>query len=133
VAEANVAKAAPAADQVKLALERTFLAHERTLMAWVRTATSLITFGFALYKFFYYVHQNRPPTLGEELFGARTYGLCMMGFGVATLVVATLQHRQQMKVLRGLYPEVPLSLSYVLAGLMGALGLIAFTAALFRL
>jgi hypothetical protein len=38
-----------------------------------------------------------------------------------------------MKALRGLYPEAPMSLSFVLAGLMGALGLIAFTAALFRL
>lgn len=133
MAEQTVARAAPAADQVKLALERTFLAHERTQMAWVRTATSLITFGFALYKFFYYVHQDKPPTHGEELFGARTYGLCMMGFGVATLVVATLQHRQQMAALRGLYPEAPRSLSLVLAGLMGTLGLIAFVAALFRL
>jgi putative membrane protein len=133
VAEATPVKAAPANDQVKLALERTFLAHERTLMAWIRTATSLITFGFALYKFFYYVHQDKAPTHGEELFGARTYGLCMMGFGVATLLVATLQHRLQMKALRGLYPEAPLSLSFVLAGLMGVLGLIAFAAALFRL
>lgn len=120
-------------DQVKLALERTFLAQERTLMAWVRTATSLITFGFALYRFYHFVHQDRPPTQGEELFGARTYGLCMMGFGVATLVVATLQHRQQIKALRGLYPEAPMSLSLVLAGLMGALGAIAFTVGLFRL
>ena len=126
------AKPAAGADQVKLGLERTFLAHERTLMAWVRTATSMITFGFALYKFFYYVHQDRPATRGEELLGGRTYGLCMMGFGVATLVVATLQHRQQTKALRGLFPEAPPSLSYVLAGLMGALGLIAFATALFR-
>jgi putative membrane protein len=132
VTEDSTAKAAPGADQVKLALERTFLAHERTLMAWVRTATSLITFGFALYKFFMYLHQERPPTHGEELFGARTYGLCMIGFGVATLVVATLQHRQQMKTLRGQFPEAPMSLSFVLAGLMGVLGLIAFTAGLFR-
>ncbi|MDR3557688.1 MAG: DUF202 domain-containing protein [Syntrophobacteraceae bacterium] len=36
----------------QLALERTILAHERTLMGWVRTSTSLITFGFTLYKFF---------------------------------------------------------------------------------
>lgn len=124
---------APPPDQVKLALERTFLAHERTLLAWVRTATSLITFGFGLYKFFYFVHQDRPATRGEELFGARTYGLCMMGLGVAALVVASVQHRQQMKAFRGHYPEAPMSLSFVLAGLMAALGLIAFTAGLFRL
>lgn len=120
-------------DQLKLALERTFLAHERTLMAWIRTSTSLITFGFALYKFFQESHRNRPPTHGEELFGARFYGLTMMGFGVATLVVAGLQHRRQTSALRGMFPEAPMSLSYVLTGLMGALGVIAFTAALFRL
>lgn len=131
--EESSLKPVAGADQVKLALERTFLAHERTLMAWVRTATSLITFGFTLYKFFYYTHQERPPTHGEDLFGARTYGLCMMGFGVATLLIATLQLRQQMKILRNLYPEAPMSLTLILAGLMGALGLIAFTAGLFRL
>jgi putative membrane protein len=36
----------------RLAVDRTRLAHERTLMAWVRTATSLISFGFSVYKFF---------------------------------------------------------------------------------
>ncbi len=36
----------------RLSYERTFLAHERTLMAWVRTSSSLITFGFSIYKFF---------------------------------------------------------------------------------
>jgi len=36
----------------KLAVDRTRLAYERTLMAWIRTATSLITFGFTIYKFF---------------------------------------------------------------------------------
>ena len=35
----------------RLAVDRTRLAHERTLMAWVRTATSLISFGFTIYKF----------------------------------------------------------------------------------
>ncbi|MFO0821791.1 MAG: DUF202 domain-containing protein [Gemmataceae bacterium] len=126
-------RAVPQQTRLNCRLRRTFRAHERTLMAWIRTATSLITFGFALYKFFYYVHQDRPPTHGEELFGSRTYGLCMMGFGVATLLVASVQHRQQMRALRQFYPEAPMSLSFVLAGLMGALGLIAFTAGLFRL
>ena len=32
-------------------MDRTRLAYERTLMAWVRTATSLISFGFTIYKF----------------------------------------------------------------------------------
>ena len=133
MAEATLLKTTPAADQVKLALERTFLAYERTMMAWNRTATSMITFGFALYKFFYYLHQEKPPTHGEQIFGARTYGLCIMAIGVFTLVVATWQHRQQLKALRVLYPEAPMSLSFVLAALMGTLGVIAFTVGIFRL
>ena len=43
----------------KLAIERTRLAHERTLMAWVRTATSLISFGFTIYKFFEYLRESQ--------------------------------------------------------------------------
>jgi uncharacterized membrane protein YidH (DUF202 family) len=38
--------------QTRLALERTRVAYDRTMMAWIRTATSLITFGFGVYKFF---------------------------------------------------------------------------------
>jgi putative membrane protein len=133
VAEATPIKAAPAADQVKLALERTFLAYERTMMAWNRTATSMITFGFALYKFFFYLHQEKPPTHGEQIFGARTYGVCIMAIGVFILVIATWQHRQQLKALRTLYPEAPLSLSLVLAVTMAILGVIALTFGVFRL
>jgi len=120
-------------DQTHLALERTFLAYERTLMAWIRTATSMITFGFALYKFFFYMHKERTPTLSEEIFGARTYGLCMMGFGVIALALAAWQHRQQMRALRNVYPDAPRSLSLVLAGLIAGLGVLGLTAGAFRL
>lgn len=36
----------------RLSIENTRLAIERTVMAWVRTGTSMITFGFTIYKFF---------------------------------------------------------------------------------
>ena len=39
MAEPTPVKATPPADQLKLALERTFLAYERTLMAWIRTSS----------------------------------------------------------------------------------------------
>jgi putative membrane protein len=133
VAEATSVKTTPAPDQVKLALERTFLAYERTLMAWIRTSTSMITFGFALYKFFFFLHQDKPPSEGEHLFGARIYGLCIMGIGVLALVLATWQHRQQLKALEGHYPEAPRSLSLLIAALVGSLGVVAFTFAVFRL
>jgi hypothetical protein len=57
----------------KLAIERTRLAHERTLMAWVRTATSLISFGFSVYKFFQYLSESQgaPPERGNWATGVR--------------------------------------------------------------
>ena len=58
-------------DQVHLALERTYLAHERTLMAWVRTATSLITFGFSIYKFFAFEAKAKNITVVIENSGHR--------------------------------------------------------------
>lgn len=36
----------------RLAFDRTRAAYDRTMMSWIRTATSLITFGFTVYKFF---------------------------------------------------------------------------------
>lgn len=133
MAEAVPITAIPAADQTKLALMRTFLAHERTLMAWIRTSTSMITFGFALYRFFFYLHQDKPPSHGEQVFGARMYGLCIMGIGVLTLVLATWQHRQQLKSLQVYYVDAPSSLSFVIAALVGSLGVVAFLFAIFRL
>ena len=45
--------------RTKLAFQRTFLAHERTQMAWVRTSLSLIPFGFAIAKFYQFLHETQ--------------------------------------------------------------------------
>jgi putative membrane protein len=131
---ANEAGTNPAAapDQVQLAVDRTFLAYERTLMAWIRTATSLITFGFTLYKFFEYVQGSEHARLVDQLLGPRMYGLIMIALGVLTLAVATWQHRHNLKRLGAHYPELPVSLSALLAVLIAGLGILAFTAALLR-
>ena len=75
-----------------LALERTRLAHERTLMAWVRTATSLISFGFTIYKAFEYLRQ-RQPDVAHGVLGPRNFALVLIGLGIGALVLATVQHR----------------------------------------
>lgn len=118
-------------DQLQLALERTFLAHERTLMAWVRTATSLITFGFTMYKYFYYLHEQDPARHPQRLLGARTYGMLMITVGLVTLALAAWQHRQQVTHLRMQYRHAPMSLSLLVAVLIAGLGLIAIVAAAF--
>jgi len=115
-----------------LALERTYLAHERTLMAWTRTATSLITFGFTLYKFFEYLHERGEVVKTSQLFGARTFGLIMIGIGVVTLVVASAQHYLQMKQLRAHYPNAPFSLALLLAGLIACLGILGLVTGIFH-
>lgn len=131
MAQDPVMNPAPGPDQVQLALERTYLAYERTLMAWVRTATGLITFGFTLYKFFFYLREQEPEKHAEQLIGPRTYGLVMMGLGVFTLAAAAWQHRQQTKRLRTQY-AAPFSLSLVLAAFIAVLGILGFVAAVLR-
>jgi putative membrane protein len=114
-----------------LATDRTRLAHDRTLMAWVRTSTSLISFGFTIYKFFQYLQQQQGAPR-EGLLGPRQYGTLMIIIGIVALFFATLQHRRDMKTLRVHYPEVPYSLATLLAGLISILGVLALLAVIFR-
>lgn len=112
-------------DATKLALDRTRLAHDRTLLAWVRTATSLISFGFTIYKFFQYLREKEPGLAGDGLLGPRGFALLMIGIGLTALTLATLQHRQDMQALRREYGQVvPRSLSTVLAALIALLGVL---------
>lgn len=115
----------------QLAVDRTRLAHERTLMAWVRTATSLISFGFTIYKFFQYLREQSQAR-EDRIFGPREFALVMIGIGLMALLFATLQHRRDALRLRAQYPGVPYSLATVLAGLLSILGIVAFVAVVFR-
>ena len=116
----------------ELALERTNLAHERTLMSWVRTATSLITFGFTIYKFFQLELQGRPPLQGA--IGPRQFAVLMISIGLLSLMAATIEYRVHRNGLRRRYPGgPPLSLVGVVAALVSLLGLLALAAVLFRL
>ena len=128
--------ASPAQDlstSTKLAIERTRLAHERTLMAWVRTATSLISFGFTIYKFFEYLRESQgAPTRG--VIGPREFAVIMIGIGIMAMILATIGHRRSMRALRAEYgPLIPYSLATVVAGLIGILGVILLVAVLLRM
>jgi putative membrane protein len=114
----------------RLAFDRTRLAYDRTLMAWVRTATSLISFGFTIYKFFQ-IDINKVG-LQDHIIGPREFAMMMIGIGLFSLVVATIQHREDRNVLRAMNPEVPRSMAAVLAGLIALLGTIAFAAVVFQ-
>lgn len=114
----------------KLAFARTRAAYDRTMMAWIRTATSLISFGFAIFKFF---QLELTQTLHEErLVGARDFAIVMVGIGLISLLMGGVEHRQNMRSLRAEVPDLPRSLTGVLAGLIFLLGILAFILVLLR-
>jgi putative membrane protein len=126
-------QAAVAADaSTRFSFERTMLSHERTQMSWVRTATSLITFGFTLYKFFQLEigASVRPRT--HQVIGPREYAMFMIAIGLVALLIATIQNYQYRQNLRKQHLEVPLSLSSLVGALVSALGLFSMLAAIFR-
>jgi putative membrane protein len=116
----------------RLAIDRTRLAHERTLMAWVRTATSLISFGFTIYKFFQYLLESQRVTISGGRLGPRGFALAMIGIGLAALLVATVEHHKSMQALRHEYGPLPYSLAVVTAGFIALLGVMGLLVVLFR-
>jgi putative membrane protein len=128
----GVPRPASTSDSTMLAVERTRLAYERTMMAWVRTATSLISFGFTIYKFFQYLRQEGGFKQTAGLLGSREFGLMMILLGLASLVLAAVQHRGNLKRLRARYTEVPYSMAAVLAILVALFGVLTLVALIFR-
>ncbi len=123
--------ASDASISTKLAVDRTRLAYERTLMAWVRTATSLISFGFTIYKFFQFLRDGQ-ATHPEGMIGLRAFAILMIAIGLTALLLATLEHRRDRLRLRAEYGPVPYSLAAVVAALVAVLGVLGFLSVLLR-
>jgi putative membrane protein len=102
-------------------------------LAWVRTSTSLISFGFSIYKFFQYMQESNPVRGGQSWIGPRGFALMMLATGVVVLVIATAEHRRSMVALRAEYRIVPNSLATVLAAFISLLGVLGLIAVVFRL
>ena len=114
-----------------LAVERTRLAYDRTLMGATRTAISLITFGFAVYKFFQLDLRNGAPS--NQLIGPREFGLMIISIGLISLLFATLEHRRDLLKLSALYPSIPRrTMARVVAALVTILGILALATAILR-
>lgn len=114
----------------RLAYERTRLAYERTMQAWIRTATSLITFGFSVYKFF----QLEAPALKKpSIIGSREFGEILVLLGIGSLVLATIEYRGRERELEKEWPHKQRrSLAVWLAGAMSILGLAALISMFLR-
>ena len=114
----------------RLAVERTRLASERTLMAWIRTSTSLIAFGFTIFKFFQYVgtEEHRRTIVSPWI-----VGMLMILLGLTALALALLQHRREVQALRAEAGALPYSIAGLMAGLIAGVGLIALVVVIWRL
>jgi len=121
----------PASSTTELAVDRTRLAHERTLMAWTRTATSLISFGFTVYKFFDYLRKEESASGGP--LRPRWFALFMIVIGLVALTVATAEHHRELKALKASYGPQPRSLSLIVAALVAVLGVVGLIAVVFHL
>ena len=115
----------------ELAFARTHAAYERTMMAWIRTATSLITFGFTVYKFFQF---ERPPEEARRhLVGPRQFAIMLVSIGLFSLILATLENRQNLRTLGAEHIQIrQRSLAGVVAALISLLGVVALTLIVFR-
>jgi putative membrane protein len=120
-----------APDSTAMALDRTWLAHERTLMAWVRTATSMISFGFTIYKFFDYQIQHgvsaRPGILSP-----RTFALIIVSIGLISLLLATFAHHREIKELSAHLEGRRSSLAEIVAALICGFGILVLLSTIIR-
>ncbi|HEX3085829.1 MAG TPA: DUF202 domain-containing protein [Pyrinomonadaceae bacterium] len=113
-----------------LAVERTRVAYDRTMMAWIRTATSMLTFGFGIYKFFQ-LGAGHDVAVSHRV-GPREFGLVMVTIGLVSLFIAAFDNRRN---IRGLEPLSQLSYQSqptLLALLIGMLSVAALTVMLLR-
>jgi putative membrane protein len=106
-------------------VDRTRLAYERTMMAWVRTATSLISFGFTIYKFFELELRKPGSGIAMSRVGPREFALLMITIGLVALTLAGIQHYYSLRSLRESYGIMPRSVAGPVAALIGGLGLVA--------
>jgi putative membrane protein len=122
--------APPLDTATRLAFERTRIAYDRTMMAWVRTATSLITFGFAVYKFFQFELKTMP--IDHMVLGPRGFGIALILTGLLSMLVGLIEHVRDMRSLRRQYAGMPNSYTSIVAVVVGVLGLFALAAVVLR-
>ena len=121
-----------AQDRTDLAFERTSMAHDRTLMAWTRTSLSMISFGFTVFKFMQYMHQEGKQVIIKTEQGAENFGMSLITVGIISLVIACIQYWHLDKKLN---PDKKwyLNLVFINAAFIGLLGGLALINTVFRI
>ena len=107
----------------ELAAERTLMAAGRTLLAWVRTSTSVISFGFTIFKVLQYVQEVEPAKLMRPR-TPRNIGIFMLLAGTIPLFLAIAQYRQTVVQLTGSKTKVFLHPGFLVAIAVAVLGVL---------
>jgi putative membrane protein len=113
-----------------LAMRRNFMAADRTLMAWIRTSISMIGFGFTVAKLFQALAENNVFIKGPagSIWTAEGVGLVLISLETFSLVIAVLDHRRELKLLRAEGLESRFSLPLAVASVLAILGVAALIA-----
>jgi putative membrane protein len=122
-------------ERTRLALSRTLAAMDRTLLAWVRTATSMISFGFTIYKFFQAMRDEAANQAARYLMTPRGVALVLIGLGIGSLIVATVEYRTELTQLQhdfARYMPFRRSTAATVALIMCGLGVLGFVLVVLR-
>ena len=109
------------------ALVRTAFSSEQTLLSWIRTSLSLITFGFSITKFFYFLGERQEDV--QLSAGPRRLGIALVCVGIFVLVLAIAEYVQRLRRIReqGLPKEIKSVLPLSSAVAMLVIGITALT------
>lgn len=118
-----------------LALDRNMLAAERTLMAWIRTSLSMISFGFTIGKLGQILHEvNVQGILGRvRSMSVQNIAYFLVILGTGALIGASFQHWRRMRELRAMGLRRQVSITFLVALLLSAVGLFTLSALILAL
>jgi len=107
-----------------LAMERNYLAADRTLMAWIRTALSMISFGFTIGKLGQVMGSVQVKgVLGQtKMMSVESIAYFLVVLGTVALLGAAIQHWVRMRQLYAMGLHRQLSISFIIALLLVAVG-----------
>ena len=64
--------------------------------------------------------------------GPTEFAMLMIIIGLLSLLMATVEHRRDLRALKAQYPDIPRSLARLLAALISILGILALVAVILR-
>ena len=121
-----------AVERTDLGIQRTAMAASRTMMAWVRTGTSLISFGFTIYKVLQAAVTTTAKPSSLSLLhaqGPRRLGLMLIFLGTVSIILGNVEYlktARQLNAMAGKEYKMKADLSLVIGALVGLLGLFLF-------